>query len=75
MLTFIRKTITTAFATLLLLVALFALFVGYRIIAATGQTEDFVRLRGKREYLEELTRMALPDGAPNIVFILYDDMG
>jgi len=74
MLTFIWKRITAALGTLLLLVLLLALFVGYRVLTA-GQTDDDARLAGKRDYLARIGELALPDNAPNIVFILYDDMG
>jgi len=74
MLTFIWNRITAALGTLLLLVLLVALFVGYRLVTA-GQSDDEARLAGKRDYLEHIHQRTLPDDAPNIVFILYDDMG
>jgi len=74
MLAFIWNRITAALGTLLLLLLLLALFVGYRALMS-GQTDDDARLAGKRDYLAGIGAQALPDDAPNIVFFLYDDMG
>ncbi len=74
MLTFIWNRITDALGTLALLLVLAALFVGYRI-ATTGHSDDERRLQDKRDYLAQLGQQARLDGAPSIVFFLYDDMG
>ena len=58
----------------LLLVLLAVFFVGYRYISF-GQTDSAVRVATREEYLSQIKDMPLPEDAPNILFILYDDMG
>jgi len=59
-----------------LLVCLLAgLFAVYRVINF-GQVDDREHIDGKTAYLESVAGSAVDlEGAPNIVFILYDDMG
>jgi len=72
---FLWRRLTAAFSTALLLLVLLALFVGYRV-AISGQVDDEARLRSKHDYLRQITEHRPPaQGAPNIVFILFDDMG
>jgi arylsulfatase A-like enzyme len=72
---FLWKRITAALSTVLLLLVLVALFIGYRL-ATRGQTDDETRINGKQNYLEQISRERNPQRVvPNIVFILYDDMG
>jgi arylsulfatase A-like enzyme len=74
-LAFVWRRITAAFSTLLLLALLTALFLGYRL-AGDEQTDDDARLQGKRQYLADISQQ-IDSGRkrPNIVFILYDDLG
>ena len=72
---FLWRRITAALSTLLLLTLLIALFLGYRLLTA-GQTDDQTRVAGKQDYLTRISQQNGPRAnAPNIVFILYDDMG
>jgi len=73
--TFLWKRITAALSTVLVLLLLLALFTGYRMLGS-GQSDDQARLNGKRDYLAQISqhRSSGPD-TPNIVFILYDDLG
>ncbi|MEZ5503539.1 MAG: sulfatase [Halioglobus sp.] len=72
---FLWYRLTAVISTLLLLVVLLALFIGYRL-ASAGQHDDQDRLQGKRDYLAQITRQRhTTRSAPNIVFILYDDLG
>lgn len=74
-LTFLWRRLTAALGTLLLLLVLAALFIGYRV-ATSGQTDDEARWQSKRDYLAQIGQHQLDRAdAPNIVFILYDDMG
>ena len=62
-------------ATALLLLVLLAVFVIYRVVSY-GQLDNPERVVNKQAYLEGIAAMGtLPPDAPNIVFILYDDMG
>ncbi len=72
---FLWRRITAALSTLLSLAVLLALYVGYRMLTA-GQADDAARLQSKHDYLTyigEITDASRP--APNIVFILFDDLG
>lgn len=72
---FLWNRVTAALSTLLLLTVLIALFLGYRLFTA-GQSDNEARLDSKREYLAQIRQQQVTRGAaPNIVFILYDDMG
>ena len=74
-LTFIWHRITAALGTVLLLTLLLALFLSYRLLTAP-QTDDPTRVAGKQNYLAQISQRNGPRaGAPNIVFILYDDLG
>lgn len=74
LLTFLWNRVLALFSTALLLVILALLFIGYRA-ASSGQTDDDERIANKREYLEQIAAEKIPSKSPNIVFILYDDMG
>lgn len=72
---FLWHRITAALGTLLLLALLLALFLGYRL-ANTGQSDDEARLTSKHDYLAQISQHSNTSRtAPNIVFILYDDLG
>ncbi len=74
-LTFLWRRITAALGTLLLLAVLLALFLGYRL-ATTGQVDDAPRLQNKHDYLAQIGSQTIAGGSrPNIVFILFDDLG
>lgn len=74
-LTFLWQRFTAALGTLLLLVVLLALFIGFRL-ATTEQTDDAARLQNKHDYLTQIRNQEIADGSrPNIVFILFDDLG
>lgn len=74
MLTFLWNRITAALGTFLLLLVLAALIIGYRVLSY-GQEDNREHLAAKQAYLGQLQGVTLPEEAPNIVFILYDDMG
>ena len=74
LLAFLWHRFLAVLSTALLLVFLLALFLGYRL-ANFGQTDDASKLSGKRDYLAQISDQQLPATAPNIVFILYDDLG
>ena len=75
LLAFLWHRLTALLGTLLLLVVLLALFIGYRA-ATSEQTDDAAKLASKRDYLAQINEHKVTAGrAPNIVFILYDDMG
>jgi arylsulfatase A-like enzyme len=74
MLTFLWNRITATLSTLVLLLVLVALFIGYRLLSP-GQQDNAEHVAAKEAYLERISQAVLPDDAPNIVFILYDDMG
>jgi len=60
---------------LLLLVLLAALFAAWRLLSF-GQRDDATAIEGKRAYLAQVAAGGgVPPDSPNIVFILYDDMG
>lgn len=72
---FIGKRIQAVLSTLLLLIVLLALFIGYRALTS-GQTDNAARLQSKHAYLAQISQdQVTPGTVPNIVFILYDDMG
>ncbi len=72
---FIRNRLLSLLSSLLLLAVLLVLFVAYRV-AIFGQVDDSTRVANKAQYLDSISSGAgtMPSG-PNIVFILYDDMG
>ena len=73
--TFFWNRVTAAVSTLLFLIVLFVLFMGYRL-AGSGQSENQTRLNNKHDYLTQISQHDKRHRtAPNIVFILYDDMG
>lgn len=71
----IRYLLGSVVTTLVLILLVIAGVIGYRY-ATFSQTDNNARLEGKYEYLQRLSalQMNLAD-APNIIFILYDDMG
>jgi len=72
---FLWRRVSALLSTVLLLVIVIALFVIYRV-ASYGQQDNTEHLAAKRDYLAQLEALAqLPADAPNLVFILYDDMG
>ena len=70
------RTIVRAFAiTLVAVVIAIAAFVAFRVVSA-GQVDDDARLAAKQQYLSGIGAMAAGiRGRPNVIFILYDDMG
>jgi arylsulfatase A-like enzyme len=61
--------------TALVLVLSAAAFIGYRY-QNFGQQDDAARIASKREYLRNIAASPIDlDTAPNIIFILFDDMG
>ncbi len=71
----IGRQVIAILSTVLLLALLLALFIAYRVLTFE-QVDDAERVAGKRAYLASIAATA-PDlsAAPNLVFILYDDMG
>ncbi|MCB1706807.1 MAG: sulfatase [Halioglobus sp.] len=72
---FIWRRFTAALSTALLLVVIIVVVISYRLMTG-AQVDDETRLQNKRDYLSQIGEHKV-DGrtAPNIVFILYDDMG
>lgn len=72
---FLWRALKSVLVTAILLLLFAALLVGYRVLTHEQQ-DDPEHLAAKRDYLEQLARAsALPADAPNLVFLLYDDMG
>jgi len=75
LITFAWRRAKALLSTALLLLIVLALFIVYRV-AVSGQTDDEARLQSKRDYLAQIhEREVASQHTPNIVFILYDDMG
>lgn len=74
MLTFIWNRIRALISTVVLLTVIGLLFAGFRILSYS-QSDDAARLQGKQDYLAQLNKLEPPSDAPNIVFILFDDLG
>jgi arylsulfatase A-like enzyme len=74
LLTFIWNRIRALIGTVALLTVIGLLFVGYRILSYS-QSDDEARLQGKQDYLAQVNKLQPPSDAPNIVFILFDDLG
>lgn len=74
LLIFLWNRILALVSSVILLAVLLLLFVGYRV-ASVSQSDDEDHLQAKQDYLKVIQDSTLPPGAPNIVFILYDDMG
>lgn len=72
---FLWRRITALASTLLLLLFLLCLFVAWRLLSA-GQSDNAEHLQAKHDYLEAVAAAGSPVAEPpNIVFILYDDLG
>jgi arylsulfatase A-like enzyme len=71
---FIWNRLLALLSTLVLLLLLVIVFIGYRV-ANVGQSDNEDRLADKHAYLEQISKTPIPADAPNIVFILYDDLG
>jgi len=72
---FLWRRLMSLLGTLLLLTLLLALFVIYRL-AGPEQQDDALRLANKHSYLSSLASTGgTADLRPNILFILYDDLG
>ncbi len=70
-----RTAIFAVGLTLLMLAVVAALFVGYRV-ATYSQVDDNARVAGKQDYLAGLrSDPGVKASGPNVIFILYDDMG
>lgn len=74
LLIFLWNRILALVSTVILLAVLMILFVGFRA-SSVSQTDDSDHLQAKQDYLKIIRDSTLPANAPNIVFILYDDMG
>lgn len=74
LLNFLWNRLLALFSTVVLLAILLLLFVAFRL-GTFEQSDDESHLESKRAYLQTIGTQALPANAPNIVFILYDDMG
>jgi arylsulfatase A-like enzyme len=75
LLSFTGRALLHILGTALLLLVLLAGFVLYRVMSFE-QLDDQERIANKQAYLEGIAAMGkLPASSPNIVFILYDDMG
>ncbi|MEM1112228.1 MAG: sulfatase [Pseudomonadota bacterium] len=74
MLRFVWRQITALISTVLLLVLSLTLLLAYRY-ASHEQLDDSERLAAKLDYLDELAQVPLAQDAPNVIFILYDDLG
>ncbi len=65
------RAILVSLATLLLVAALYLLYA----LTRPQQEDDRAHLESKREYLQSIAGGPVPRDAPNVLFILYDDMG
>ena len=74
MLSFLWNRLAALVSTLLLVLILLALYGGYRY-ASHHQEDDGDRLAGKQAYLALLSEQPVNAEPPNIIFILYDDLG
>ncbi|NND67658.1 MAG: sulfatase [Halioglobus sp.] len=72
-LSFLWRRITALVSTVVLLLLVFALFIGWRVLGPAQQDNE-ERVAAKRDYLEAIAS-AKPVPGPNIVLVLYDDMG
>ncbi|MFV8819861.1 sulfatase [Haliea sp. E17] len=70
----IRAVLKSLLVTAVLALLVFALFVAYRVLSYK-QEDSEAHLALKRQYLERLEGLQPAGPRPNIVFILYDDMG
>ncbi|MFK7976112.1 MAG: sulfatase [Halioglobus sp.] len=74
LLIFLWNRVLALVSTIILLAVLLILFVGFRA-SSVSQEDDADHVQAKGDYLESISQSILPQSAPNIVFILYDDMG
>ncbi len=70
---FLARSLSGFFITLSVLLLCAIVFVGFRIVSFTQQ-DNAKLLAGKAAYLQQLQAQD-PADRPNIVFVLYDDMG
>lgn len=70
----VLKAIGYTLLTVVVIILALALY-GVAKIKLYEQVDDQAHLKAKSQYLNELQRAARPTQAPNIVFVLYDDMG
>lgn len=70
----VLKAIGYTLLTVVVIVLALALY-GVAKIKLYEQVDDQAHLKAKSQYLNELQRAGRPTQAPNIVFVLYDDMG
>ncbi len=70
----VLKAIGYTLLTVVVIVLALALY-GVAKIKLYEQVDDQAHLKAKSQYLNELQRAARPTQVPNIVFVLYDDMG
>ncbi|MDZ7783653.1 MAG: sulfatase [Halioglobus sp.] len=74
-LAFLWARVLDVLGTLVLLTVLSGLFLLYRWVTF-GQSDDAAHLQAKEDYLARIAAAGTPVAAPpNIVFILYDDLG
>ncbi|MBT7718995.1 MAG: hypothetical protein HN744_06330, partial [Halieaceae bacterium] len=71
----IKHLLISFFTVIVVLALAIAAWIGYRY-ASFEQLDDNTHLQAKADYLEHLASSATSvNTAPNILFILYDDMG
>lgn len=72
---FLGRVISSALLTAVVLVLALALLFGWRQMTVS-QLDDSVRVHNKLDYLEQIETLPASEIAPpNIIFILYDDLG
>ncbi len=74
LLTFLWNRLLALVSSIILIAVLLLLFVGIRL-TSISQSDAEEHVRGKRDYLAQIADASVPQDTPNIVFILYDDMG
>jgi len=74
LLTFLWHRLRAALSTLAFLVFIFALFLGYRWVSY-AQSDDDTHVAEKQRYLQKIAEKDDATEKPNIIFILYDDLG
>ncbi len=74
MLAFLGRWLRSLLVTVATLALAAALYIAWQL-SRPEQRDDAVHLARKAEYLRELGSYSLPASAPNILFLLYDDLG